>query len=132
MVKRMIVRSLYLAPVLVTVLWLWNGSEWALSGAIGLALTLVNLLVAGRIIGVVAENNPNFLLPAGMIAFGLGLAILFAVGVGLKRTDAVDFPVMGITLIASHLVLVLWEASGAYRHADGKEILSGKPADLRS
>ncbi|MEA2517199.1 MAG: hypothetical protein QOG16_1037, partial [Actinomycetota bacterium] len=66
MVKRMIVRGLYLAPALALALWLWNGSTYALSGAVGLGLTLLNLFIAGQLIGYVAENSPRLLLPAAM------------------------------------------------------------------
>ncbi len=115
MVKRMIVRGLYLAPLLFAALWLWNGSEYALSGLVGLAMTLANLWLAAQVIGRVAENNPKLLLAAGMIAFALGLAILTLIAIAVKATDVVNFPVTGITLIVAHMVLVLWEAAGAYK-----------------
>ena len=115
MVKRMVLRGLILTPILVLTLWLWDGSDYALSGAAGMAMTLVNLFVAGRIIGGVAETNPKLLLPAAMVAFTLGLAILTAVAFVLKTNDLVNFPVTGITLVVAHLVLVLWEAAGAYK-----------------
>ena len=110
MVRRMIFRSLYVAPVLFLGLWLWNGSEYALSGAIGLAMTLLNLLFAARVIGGVAENSPRLLLPAAMVAFTLGLAILTGIAFVLKATEIGYFPVTGLTLVGSHLLLVAWEA----------------------
>ena len=107
MVNRMIKRGAVLAPVVVAALWIAQGPRWGLSGAIGLALALGNLFLAARIIGGVAQHTPHLLLPAGMIAFALGLAVLVAIGFALKSTAAVDFPVMGITLVVAHLVLVL-------------------------
>jgi hypothetical protein len=115
MVRGMIRRSLYVAPALVAALWIWNGSEWALSGAVGLAMTLVNLLLAARIIGSVAENTPRLLLPAAMVALTLGLAVLTGITFALKAMDVVYFPVTGITLVGTHLLLVLWEGAGAYK-----------------
>jgi len=111
MVRRMVVKGLLIVPVLVTALWLWNGAEWAVSGAVGLAMTLLNLWVAGKIIGSVAERNPKLLLAAAMVAFTLGLALLTAIAFALKAADVVYFPVTGITLVVSHLGLVLWEAA---------------------
>ena len=111
MVKRMIVRGLYLAPVLAAALWLWNGSDYAFSGAVGLALTLVNLFLAAQVIGRVAENSPRLLLPAAMVAFTLGLAVITGVSFVLKSTGAIYFPVTGFTLIGTHLLLVIWEAA---------------------
>lgn len=110
MVRRMIVRGLYLAPVLVVALWLWAGPHFAFSGAAGLALTLVNLVFAAAVIGKVAETAPRMLVVAAMVAFTIGLAIVTGVSFVLKTTGAVFFPVTGFTLIATHLLLVLWEA----------------------
>jgi hypothetical protein len=99
----------------IAALWLWNGSEYALSGAVGLAMTLGNLLLAGKLIGTIAERNPKLLLAAAMLAFTIGLALLSGVAAILKATDVVYFPVTGITLVVSHLVLVLWEAALTYK-----------------
>jgi hypothetical protein len=111
MVKRMIVRGLYLAPVLILVLWLWNGTEYAFSGAVGLALTLLNLFIAAQLIGYVAENSPRLLLPAAMVAFTLGLAVVTGISFVLKSSGAIFFPVTGFTLIGTHLFVVIWEAA---------------------
>ncbi len=115
MVRRMIVRSVVVAPVLIAALWIWNGPNYALSGAIGLGMTLINLLFAARVIGGVAETSPRLLLPAAMVAFTIGLAILTGLSFALKATNIVYFPVTGLTLVGSHLLLVLWEAAGAYK-----------------
>ncbi len=115
MVRRMIVRSLVVAPLLVIGLWIWNGPGYALSGAIGLGMTLLNLLFAARVIGGVAENSPRLLLPAAMVAFTLGLALLTGLSFALKAADIVYFPVTGLTLVGSHLALVLWEGAAAYK-----------------
>jgi hypothetical protein len=115
MVKRMIVRGLYLAPLLVAALWLWNGSEYAFSGAIGLGLTLLNLFLAAQVIGRVAENSPRLLLPAALVAFTLGLAVITGISFVLKSTGVIYFPVTGFSLISSHLLLVGWEAAGSYK-----------------
>jgi hypothetical protein len=118
MVSRMARRALLLAPILVGVLWLVGGSSWGLSAAVGVAMTLGNLWLSARIIGGVAERNPQLLLPAGLATFALGLALLTALAFALRAIDAVYFPVTGFVLIGSHLGLVLWEASGAYSKLD--------------
>lgn len=116
MVRRMILRGLVLAPVLVAALWLWQGPTYAWSGAVGLALTLGNLWLSARIIGGVAETSPQLLMPAGLATFALGLMLLTGIALALKAADVVFFPVTGFVLIAAHLGLVLWEAAGAYGH----------------
>ncbi len=122
MVRRMIFRSFYVAPILVAALWLWNGVDYAFSGFVGLAMTLLNLLLAARVIGGVAENTPRLLLPAAMVAFTLGLAVLTGLAFALRAADLVYFPVTGITLVGSHLLLVLWEGARGYKVPDGTQV----------
>ena len=118
MVGRMARRALFLTPVLVGVLWLVNGPKWGVSGLAGVAMTLANLWLSARILGVVAERAPKLLLPAGLAAFMLGLFVLTIAAVALREMDVVYFPVTGFTLIGCHLGLVLWEAAGAYEHVE--------------
>lgn len=115
MVRRMMVRSVYVAPLLVAALWLWNGPYHAFSGAVGLLMTLLNLFFAARVIGSVAENTPRLLLPAAMVAFTIGLAILTGISFALRALDVVYFPVTGLTLVGSHLLLVLSEGAASYK-----------------
>lgn len=114
MVKRMAVRALFLGPVVVVALGAWGGWEWALSAAVGLVMTIGNLYLSARLIGGVAERSPHLLLPVGLAAFTLGLALLTGITIGLKAIDAIYFPVTGFVLIGSHLLLVLIEAAGAH------------------
>lgn len=122
MVRRMIVRSLYLAPILTASLWVWNGPDYAFSGLVGLAMTLLNLLLAARVIGGVAEITPRLLLPAAMIAFTLGLAVLTGIAFALRAADLVYFPVTGLTLVGSHLLLVLWESAAASKLPENSHV----------
>lgn len=114
MVVRMARRAMLLTPIVVVALWIFGGPVWALSGAVGVAMTLANLWAAARIIGGVADNNPTLLLIAAMVAFTLGLGLLAGVAFGLQALKIVDFPVVGFTLIGTHMVLVLAEAGSAY------------------
>lgn len=120
MVKRMARRGLLIAPFVVIAMAAFGGARYGLSAAVGIAMTLLNLWLSGWIIGGVAERNPELLLPAGLATFTLGLLLLTGVALGLRAADVVYFPVTGIVLVGSHLLLVLWEAAGAYGHADGK------------
>ncbi len=113
MVRRMALRGLLIAPVVVGILWLWGGATYGLSAAIGLAMTVGNLWLSARIIGGVADSNPSILMPVGLATFLLGLLLLTAIALVLRAFDVGYFPVTGFVLIGSHLVLVLWEAAGA-------------------
>lgn len=118
MVHRMLKRGLFLAPVVVAVLWIWKGSDMGLSVAVGIGMALVNLWLAGRVIGGVADNRPQLLLAGAMVAFTLGLALLTGIALALQAADVVTFKITGVALIVTHLGLVLWEAARAYPAAD--------------
>jgi hypothetical protein len=114
MVYRMARRGALIAPLLVLPFFIWGDAGAGLSAAIGIAMALFNLWLAGRIIGGVAESSPHLLLPAAMMAFALGLAVLAVIAFGLEKLDFVTFKITGLVLIGSHLGLVLWEAARAY------------------
>lgn len=114
MVGRMVTRGLLAAPIVITALWIYGGPGWALSAAIGLAMTVGNLWLSARIIGGIAEKNPRLLLAGAMTAFTIGLMVLAGIAFALQAIEVVTFEVTGFTLIGSHLVLVLWEAARAY------------------
>jgi hypothetical protein len=109
MVRRMTRSAAVVLPFLVVGLWLWDGGEAALSGAIGLVMALANLWLAARVIGGVAETNPQLLVGAAMVAFALGLGGLTALALGLQAMGILSFPVTGLTLVGAHLACVLWE-----------------------
>lgn len=131
MVRRMLIRGLLLAPPAIAVLYLSGGTAFAVSGAIGYGLTLVNLWVAGRIIGGIAENAPHMLMGAALAALTFSLVTLTVAAVFLRRLDAVDFTVTGVTLVVSHLVLVTWEAANSLLKIPSEKSLSGS-ASVRS
>lgn len=114
MVKRMIRRGLLLAPVVIAALAVAGGLEWGLSAAIGLAFTIGNLWLMGRLLGGMAENRPELLTMAGFAAFILSLALLAVVAVVIKEIESLYFPVTGLVLIGAHLTLVTWEAADAF------------------
>ena len=107
-------RGLPLAFVIALVLFVWEGPLYAASSLVGSALTIGNLWLAARLIGGVAENNPQLLMPVGLGTFALGLILVTIICAVLSMTDLIFFPATGFTLIGMHLVLVLWEAAGAY------------------
>lgn len=132
MVKRMIVRGLMAAPAVAGALWIYGGPRYGVSAAAGFAMTLGNLYLSGRIIGGVAERNPQLLMAAAMVALALGLALLTGIAFALRALELVYFPVTGFVLIGSHLLLVLWEAPAAYRRIDGSRSSAHSAIHTRS
>ncbi|MGH2819820.1 MAG: ATP synthase subunit I [Actinomycetota bacterium] len=110
MVSRMVRRGLVLGPPAVAALWLLGGTTYTVSAAIGLVVAVGNLWLTGRIVGGVAESNPQMLMAAGLGTFFLTLLALTGLGLVLREVEAISFTVMGLTLVVAHLVLILWEA----------------------
>jgi hypothetical protein len=111
MVARMLRRGVWVAPVLGVILWLWGGPLYAWSGLVGLGMALLNLWLSARLIGGVADRDPQMLLTVGLATFVFGLILLTCIAFVLNVMDLVFFPVTGAGLVGTHLVLVLWEAS---------------------
>ena len=126
MVRRMAIRALFIGPVVVGALGAWGGWLWAFSAVVGLVLTIGNLWLSARLIGSVAERSPHLLLPVGLGAFTLGLALLTGITIGLRAIDAIYFPVTGFVLIGSHLLLVLVEAAGAHKKVPHSNLTAAK------
>jgi hypothetical protein len=118
MVHRMLRRGAVIALPLTIALSLWGGSRYGFSGLVGIAMTLLNLWLSAKLIGGVADNNPRLLFPVGLVTFGAGLAMLTGIALVLRAADLVYFPVTGIVLVATHLLLVLWEAAGAHARVE--------------
>ncbi|MBA3628700.1 MAG: hypothetical protein H0W55_03345 [Actinobacteria bacterium] len=117
MVARMMRRGLWLAPILGAGLWLWGGPLYVWSGVAGLGMALLNLWLSARLIGGVADRNPQLLMVVGLATFVLGLILVTCIALVLNAMNLIFFPVTGVSLIGSHLVLVVWEASGGPRDA---------------
>ena len=118
MVRRMIRRGLLFAPLVIGILWAAGGPPYAVSAAAGIALTLLNLWLAGRIIGGLAENRPDLLVVGAIAALAVGMGLVVAGLLVLRGIEYIDLTVAGIVLIGSHLGVVVWEAAGAFLKID--------------
>ena len=133
MVAGMVRRGLMIAPLLAGLLWLWGGTLYAWSGIVGLGMALLNLWVSARLIGGVADRNPQLLMAVGLATYALGLVLVTVIALILNALDLVFFPVTGITLVGSHLLRVLWEASaGGIPAPESKAQAPTRPPAVRS
>lgn len=111
MVRRMLTRGMVILVLTAGVLSVVGDPKDSLSGALGVAMALLNLWVAGRIIGGIAENAPHLLMPAALASFVFAALLLTVSGVLLRGNSIVDFKIIGLALVSSHLLLVTWEAA---------------------
>jgi hypothetical protein len=102
-------RALLVAPVAMLGVGLWRGLDAAGAVALALALVVVNLLIAAASLGWAARNSPNLLMGVALFGFLGRLAVLTAIGAGIKALGIVDWPVFCITLVVGYLGLLFWE-----------------------
>jgi hypothetical protein len=114
----MIRRGLLVSPAVVAAALAVGGLRSSLSALLGVTLALVNLWLAGRIIGGVAENRPELLMAAGLASLAVGLVLVVVSALTLRRFDGADFTVTGVVFALGHLVLVTWEAADAFLRID--------------
>ena len=102
-------RGLPLAPVLVVVGALVAGVDGALSAAFAIALVLGNFLLSASLTAGAARISLGMVMGAVLFGYLVRLAIITGVVLAVKDMGWVHLPVLGLTLIATHLGLLFWE-----------------------
>ena len=102
-------RALPVLPVLVLVAGLIWGADGAFSAAFAVALVLGNLALSAALLGRAARISLALLMGAALGGFALRLFLLTAVVWAVKAQPWVDITALGLTLIVTHLGLLIWE-----------------------
>ena len=102
-------RALPAFPVLVMVAGLGWGVTGALSAAFAVALALGNLVVSAVALGRAARISLALLMAAALGGFLFRLVLLTAVVWAVADQPWVEIVPLGLTLIVTHLGLLIWE-----------------------
>ena len=102
-------RGLIVSPVVVLVAGLAFGWDGAASAAIGLGIVLVNFLAAAAIMSRAAKSGPTAIGAAALGGYVLRLAVILIALVLLRHQPWINLPVLGITIVVTHLGLLVWE-----------------------
>ena len=114
MMGNMIRRGLWLTPVVVLVSVVIGGLEAFPGAVLGIALALANLWFGGRVLGGLAENRPDLLLPGVLVVLAVAFGATVGALIALKQVDFIAFPMTAIIFAGSHLTLVTWEAADRF------------------
>lgn len=101
--------ALYAAPAVVLVGALVGGAAGATGAGAALVVVAVNFLAAAAALGWAARISAAAVAGVALGGYVVRLGVITAVALGVKRLDAVDFPVFCIVLVAAHLGLLVWE-----------------------
>ena len=102
-------RGVMITPVAVMIGAVFWGADGALSVLYGLALVVVNFVLAAAMLGW--AGRISFALMAGVALFGFLIRLgLITLAVLLVRNESwVELVPLGLTIIFSHLGLLFWE-----------------------
>lgn len=110
MARRVVTRGLYVAPVIVGIFWLLRGWEGAWSSALGLAVVLLNFVLAGAIFSISARISLQAYHAAAFIGFFLRLGLFVGAVAIIASVLEVDRVAFGISAVIGYLSLLTLEA----------------------
>jgi hypothetical protein len=102
-------RGALLAPVALLLGGAVAGVDGVISVAIALVIVTVNFLVAAFSVGWAAKVSPQAIGAAAAVSYIVRLGAIFAALFLLKDASFVDLPVLGFTLVLTHVALLAWE-----------------------
>jgi hypothetical protein len=106
----MIRRALPVAPALVGLAWVVWGGDGALSALFAVGLVLVNFAVSATILSRAARLGVNVLLVAALGGYVVRLGLVLVALLAVRDQAWVAMVPLGITLLVTHLGLLVWEA----------------------
>lgn len=106
----MVRRSLPALPVVILVAGLVWGLDGAASAAFAIALVVANFALAAALLAGAARISYVMVAIAAMGGFVLRLALITTIVLLVKDQPWVDLVPLGLTLIVTHLGLLIWEA----------------------
>jgi hypothetical protein len=105
----MVRRALPVAPVLVLACGLVWGINGALSSAFGIGLVLLNFLLTAALLSWAARVSPTMLMAATLGGFLVRMALIVGAVVLVKGTSWAAMAPMLLTILVTHLGLLMWE-----------------------
>ena len=107
--KDMVKRGIIVAPALIAICGLIWGLDGVYSCAYGIALVLVNFLLAATLISRTAKISLGLMMGATLFGYLLRLGLIFVAVLLVKDAGWISLPALGTTIIVTHLGLLLWE-----------------------
>ena len=111
-------RSIFVAPVLIAIFGMTNGMSGAVAAAIGVAIVAANFVLAGYILSTAARISLGAYQAAALFGFLIRLGLIMVTVLVIARVTDIDRLALGISAVASYLILLAWEAVAVSRGAE--------------
>ena len=105
----MIRRAVPVLPVALGVAWLVRGTDGALSASFAILLVLANFALAAVMLTAAARVSLAALMGTALFGYLLRLALITVAVLLVKDMAWVDIPTLGLTIVVTHLGLLIWE-----------------------
>lgn len=103
-------RAAIVGPLLIGLFWLTSGIVGAWSSAVGVAVVVANFLLSGLLLSKAARVSLSLYHAAALGGFFVRLGLIMLTMFVVAQLVEVDRLAMGLSAVASYLVLLTWEA----------------------
>lgn len=107
--RDMIRRGLIVAPVLIAICGVVWGLDGVWSSAYGVAIVLINFAIAAGLIAGTARISLGLMMGAILFGYLIRLGLVLLAFVLVKDASWMSRPALGLTVIVTHLGLLVWE-----------------------
>ena len=107
--RDMLKRVVFVAPALVLVFGLMFGLNGALSAAYGVAIVVINFVLAAVMLVYAGRISASLMMFAALFGYLIRLTLIFLAIWLVRDASWVELVPLGITIVVTHLGLLLWE-----------------------
>ena len=102
-------RGAMVTPVIVAVCAVFAGLDGVWSSLYGMALVLVNFLLAAGLVSVTARISLGLMMGAVLFGYLARLGLIFLAVILVRDSSWISLSALGLTIIVTHLGLLVWE-----------------------
>src|SRR5262245_63044191 len=91
--------ALWVAPIAILALGIWQGVGGALGVALAFVVVLANFLITGALLGWAARISPAMIMAVALGGFLVWLIVIFGMGLLVEQIDAVNLDVFVVSVL---------------------------------
>ena len=107
--RDLVKRGLYIGPLLIAVCAAIWGMDGALGALYGLAIVLVNFVLAAALLTTTARISLGLMMAAALFGYLIRLGLILVAVLVVRDASWISLTALGLTIIVTHLGLLFWE-----------------------